>query len=68
MDFDLNSLIGMTAEDADAFLAHRNMHVRVTHQNGQPGFVTADYRTDRINVRVQTIGQDFVITEVDGVG
>lgn len=68
MDFDLNSLIGMTVEDADALLAHRNMRVRVTHRNGQPGFVTADYRTDRINVRVQTVGQDLVITEVDGVG
>lgn len=68
MDFDPQSLIGITIEDADILVKKHGVRLRVTHKDGRPGIVTADWRTDRINVKVETVGPRVIITEISGVG
>lgn len=45
-------LLGMSVEQGRAALQSRELRLRVIRQDGQYGVVTADYRTDRVNVCV----------------
>lgn len=57
-------LIGLTLQEAHQVLRARDMTLRVTQQDGVHGFVTEDYRTDRVNVSV-TQGR---VSHVTGLG
>lgn len=54
---------GINIGDAQEFAMSFDLRVRVVKIDGEPCIITADFRTDRINVEVE----NDIITEVDGI-
>ena len=68
MNQDWSFLLGMTLEEAKAAAAEQGYCIRITRKNGNYGVITADYRTDRINVHVETRDGNVFVTHVTGAG
>lgn len=49
---DLTALVGQTVEEAQRLARAQGYKFRIIVQDGKSFFVTADYRTDRVNVEV----------------
>lgn len=45
-------VVGKTKEVAEDLCKKAGLRMRVVNENGTPRIVTADYRTDRVNVTV----------------
>jgi hypothetical protein len=49
---DLTALVGKTVEEARRIAEEKGYRFRITVEDGKSHIVTADYRTDRVNVEV----------------
>lgn len=50
--FDINSVVGLTEEDAKAKIAAAGLKCRIRNKDGQAFIGTCDYRTDRVNLGI----------------
>jgi hypothetical protein len=68
VDVDFDDLIGSTLDEFVAAAEERGAETRVVIRDSQGLDVTADFRTDRVNVEVETIDGVDIVTSVVSIG
>lgn len=57
--FELEYLIGKNKDDAQKIVENYGYSFRITSENGNDYMITCDFRTDRVNVKIE---DDLIIS------